>query len=81
MIVKSYFISNICILSRHRLSGLDMTLADYDGRTALHLASAEGHLDCVKFMLEQCNVPHSPKDRFVSKSKKLIIIIRSYLIF
>uniref|UniRef100_A0A1B6DQU4 glutaminase n=1 Tax=Clastoptera arizonana TaxID=38151 RepID=A0A1B6DQU4_9HEMI len=51
-------------LRRHRLSGLDMTLADYDGRTALHLAAAEGHLDCVKFMLEQCNVPYGPKDRW-----------------
>lgn len=40
-----------------------MSLSDYDGRTALHLAAAEGHLDCVTFLLEQCNVPHDKKDR------------------
>lgn len=52
-------------LYRHRLSGMDMTLCDYDGRTALHLAAAEGHLECVAFLLEHCHVPHDPKDRSV----------------
>ena len=37
--------------------------SDYDGRTALHLAAAEGHLDCVIFLLS-CGVPHDPKDRW-----------------
>jgi len=48
---------------RHMLSGMDMTLSDYDGRTALHLAAAEGHLTCVQFLLEQCSVPLKPRDR------------------
>ena len=43
--------------------GVDMNLGDYDGRTALHLAAAEGHVRCVKFLLEVCNVQHDIKDR------------------
>ncbi len=31
--------------------------ADYDGRTALHLAAAEGHLDAVKWLIEVAQVP------------------------
>ena len=41
-----------------------MNLGDYDGRTALHLAAAEGHLRCVKFLLEVCKVKFDVKDRY-----------------
>lgn len=52
------------------LSGIDMQIADYDGRTALHLATAEGHLEVVKFLLEKCKVLLKPKDRCVNGSTR-----------
>ena len=44
--------------------GVDMSMGDYDGRTALHLAAVEGHARCVRFLLEVCAVPHDCKDRW-----------------
>ena len=41
-----------------------MNMGDYDGRTALHLAAAEGHPRCVRFLLEACGVQHDCKDRW-----------------
>ena len=43
-------------LERSFLAGLDMNMADYDGRTALHLACVENHPGCVKYLLEACQV-------------------------
>ena len=42
-----------------------MSNANYDGRTALHLAAAEGHASCVKFLVESCKLNPLAKDRFV----------------
>ena len=36
---------------------MDMEACDYDGRTALHLAAAEGHYRVVRFLLQKCGVP------------------------
>ena len=44
-----------------------MNQADYDGRTALHLAAAEGHRDVVRFLLKECHVLPTPVDRFGGK--------------
>ena len=41
-----------------------MCVKDYDGRTALHLAAAEGHLLCVKFLVEDCNLSPLVTDRY-----------------
>ena len=74
---------------RFALLGMDMSLADYDGRTALHLASAEGHAGVVKFLLEKCKVSPHVVDRYVcilaihksAKSKIFRLIIIATFIF
>lgn len=37
---------------------------NYDSRTALHLAAAEGHLDVVKYLVEEAKVPVNAHDRW-----------------
>ena len=50
-------------LQRLCASGADLSAADYDGRTGIHLAASEGHLDAVKFLVAKgVNINH--KDRF-----------------
>uniref|UniRef100_A0A4W5NNV5 glutaminase n=1 Tax=Hucho hucho TaxID=62062 RepID=A0A4W5NNV5_9TELE len=51
-------------VSRFALSSMDMEQRDYDSRTALHVAAAEGHVEVVKFLLEACRVNPVPKDRW-----------------
>uniref|UniRef100_A0A673J6W1 glutaminase n=1 Tax=Sinocyclocheilus rhinocerous TaxID=307959 RepID=A0A673J6W1_9TELE len=49
---------------RFALSSVDMEQQDYDSRTALHIAAAEGHTEVVRFLLEACKVNPGPKDRW-----------------
>ena len=41
-----------------------MECSDYDGRTALHVAAAEGHFELTKFLLEVLKVHPEPQDRW-----------------
>ena len=57
---------DLSTFKKFRLKGVDMQKADYDGRTALHLAAAEGHFDLVKYLVERVKVNPRPKDRWNS---------------
>ncbi|XP_043988031.1 glutaminase kidney isoform, mitochondrial isoform X1 [Gambusia affinis] len=58
------FTGDVSALRRFALSSMDMEQRDYDSRTALHVASAEGHLEVVRFLLDACKVNPVPKDRW-----------------
>ncbi len=45
------------------MAGKDMNEGDYDGRTALHLAAAEGHLNVVRYLCERLRVTPDVRDR------------------
>ncbi|XP_061579828.1 glutaminase kidney isoform, mitochondrial isoform X2 [Cololabis saira] len=58
------FTGDVSALRRFALSSMDMEQRDYDSRTALHVAAAEGHIEVVRFLLEACKVNPIPKDRW-----------------
>ncbi|XP_043931124.1 glutaminase kidney isoform, mitochondrial isoform X1 [Protopterus annectens] len=58
------FTGDVSALRRFALSSMDMEQRDYDSRTALHVAAAEGHVEVVRFLLEACKVNPNPKDRW-----------------
>jgi len=46
------------------VGGLHPNVCDYDQRTAIHLASSNGKLEAVQFLIEEMHSAHSPKDRW-----------------
>ena len=51
-------------LKRMYLKGQDLNECDYDGRTALHVSAAEGHIECVNFLVNVANVKTDVEDRY-----------------
>ena len=51
-------------LYRLHEGNLDMGMVNYDLRSALHLAAAEGHLEVVTFLVETCNLDRDMRDRY-----------------
>jgi ankyrin repeat protein len=47
-------------------NGVDANVGDYDMRTAVHLAAAEGQLLALNFLVNVGNAHHSPMDRWES---------------
>ncbi|XP_028250321.1 glutaminase kidney isoform, mitochondrial isoform X2 [Parambassis ranga] len=58
------YTGDVSALRRFALSSMDMEQRDYDCRTALHVAAAEGHISVVRFLLEACKVNPGPVDRW-----------------
>ena len=54
---------DLSAILRLESQGVDISSADYDGRTPLHLAASEGHLLVVRFFVQR-EISLSPKDRW-----------------
>ncbi|XP_067095571.1 glutaminase kidney isoform, mitochondrial-like isoform X1 [Osmerus mordax] len=55
---------DVSALRRFALCAANMEERDYDSRTALHVAAAEGHVEAVIFLTENCKVDPHVKDRW-----------------
>uniref|UniRef100_A0A3Q3KQR9 glutaminase n=2 Tax=Monopterus albus TaxID=43700 RepID=A0A3Q3KQR9_MONAL len=55
---------DVSALRRFALSAVNMDQTDYDSRTALHVAAAEGHVETVIFLTQVCKVNPHMKDRW-----------------
>ena len=51
-------------LQRYKMNGMDLSLCNYDGRSPLHVAAAEGHYHIVEMLLDCANAPINVTDRY-----------------
>ena len=52
-------------LQRYFKCGVDPNQADYDRRTALHLAASNGCMESLRFLLSCEGINHTPEDRYL----------------
>jgi len=55
---------DVAWLRRAASAKVDLSVGDYDKRTALHLAASEGHVAVLMYLLEELNLGASPQDRW-----------------
>ncbi|KAE8295909.1 Glutaminase liver isoform, mitochondrial [Larimichthys crocea] len=65
-VLLAAFKGDVQALRRYFLSGVDVNAIDYDGRSALHVAAAEGHTEVIRFLLENAGANSALKDRWGS---------------
>ncbi|KAM3608800.1 uncharacterized protein V6R79_004997 [Siganus canaliculatus] len=67
-VLLAAFRGDVQALRRYFLSGVDVNAVDYDGRSALHVAAAEGHAEVIRFLLENAGADAGLKDRWGSSA-------------
>ncbi|XP_060892152.1 glutaminase liver isoform, mitochondrial [Labrus mixtus] len=65
-VLLAAFKGDVQALRRYFLSGVDVNAVDYDGRSALHVAAAEGHTEVIRFLLGNTGANAALKDRWGS---------------
>ncbi|XP_047189360.1 glutaminase liver isoform, mitochondrial [Scophthalmus maximus] len=67
-VLLAAFRGDVQSLRRYFLSGVDINAVDYNGRSALHVADAEGHAEVIRFLLENAGANPALKDRWGSSA-------------
>jgi len=64
-IIRLCSIGDLSALKCLNLNNINLEEGDYDKRTPLHLACSNGHLNIVKYLIENCNIKNiNLKDRW-----------------